>query len=65
MTAFDILGSEFGIRAAVFFSAATVSGAFGGLLAAAISKMEGIGGKPAWVSLRPHLHLCSSASRPF
>ncbi|KAG8763222.1 hypothetical protein FRC11_005333 [Ceratobasidium sp. 423] len=40
--------SEFGIRAAVFFSAATVSGAFGGLLAAAISKMEGIGGKPAW-----------------
>ncbi|KAG7445008.1 MFS general substrate transporter [Guyanagaster necrorhizus] len=40
--------SEFGIRAAVFFSAATVSGAFGGLLAAAISNMEGIGGKPAW-----------------
>ena len=25
--------SEFGIRAAIFFSAATVSGAFGGLLA--------------------------------
>ncbi|KIJ54472.1 hypothetical protein M422DRAFT_200255 [Sphaerobolus stellatus SS14] len=40
--------SEFGIRAALFFSAATVSGAFGGLLAAAISKMNGIGGKPAW-----------------
>ncbi|KAF8226835.1 MFS general substrate transporter [Tricholoma matsutake] len=40
--------SEFGIRAALFFSAATVSGAFGGLLAAAISKMEGVGGKPAW-----------------
>ncbi|KAF8710273.1 MFS general substrate transporter, partial [Rhizoctonia solani] len=40
--------SEFGIRAALFFSAATVSGAFGGLLAAAISKMDGIGGKPAW-----------------
>ncbi|KAF8825596.1 hypothetical protein HHX47_DHR6000312, partial [Lentinula edodes] len=40
--------SEFGIRAAIFFSAATVSGAFGGLLAAAISKMDGIGGKPAW-----------------
>ncbi|THH08865.1 hypothetical protein EW145_g2424 [Phellinidium pouzarii] len=31
-----------------FFSAATVSGAFGGLLAAAISNMDGIGGKPAW-----------------
>ncbi|CUA69510.1 putative transporter C1002,16c [Schizosaccharomyces pombe 972h-] [Rhizoctonia solani] len=40
--------SEFGIRAAVFFSAATVNGAFGGLLAAAISKMDGVGGKPAW-----------------
>ncbi|KXN84250.1 hypothetical protein AN958_12823 [Leucoagaricus sp. SymC.cos] len=40
--------SEFGIRAAVFFSAASVSGAFGGLLAAAISNMDGIGGKPAW-----------------
>lgn len=40
--------SEFGLRAAVFFSAASVSGAFGGLLAAAISNMDGIGGKPAW-----------------
>ncbi|EKM81780.1 hypothetical protein AGABI1DRAFT_126137 [Agaricus bisporus var. burnettii JB137-S8] len=40
--------SEFGIRAAIFFSAATVSGAFGGLLAAAISNMDGIGGKAAW-----------------
>ncbi|KAL4069391.1 MFS general substrate transporter [Scleroderma citrinum] len=40
--------SEYGIRIAIFFSAATVSGAFGGLLAAAISNMDGIGGKPAW-----------------
>ncbi|KAI0272539.1 MFS general substrate transporter [Gloeopeniophorella convolvens] len=40
--------SEFGIRAAIFFSAASVSGAFGGLLAAAISNMGGVGGKPAW-----------------
>uniref|UniRef100_A0A0W0FXF6 Major facilitator superfamily (MFS) profile domain-containing protein n=2 Tax=Moniliophthora roreri TaxID=221103 RepID=A0A0W0FXF6_MONRR len=40
--------SEFGIRAAVFFSAATVSGAFGGLLAAAVAQMDGVGGKPAW-----------------
>ncbi|KAH7921228.1 MFS general substrate transporter [Leucogyrophana mollusca] len=40
--------SEFGIRAAIFFSAATVSGAFGGLLAAAISNLDGVGGKPAW-----------------
>jgi MFS family permease len=40
--------SEFGIRAAIFFSAAAVSGSFGGLLAAAISKMDGIGGKAGW-----------------
>ncbi|KAG6811883.1 hypothetical protein H0H92_005409 [Tricholoma furcatifolium] len=40
--------SEFGLRAAIFFSAASVSGAFGGLLAAAISNMDGVGGKPAW-----------------
>ncbi|KAE9397794.1 MFS general substrate transporter [Gymnopus androsaceus JB14] len=40
--------SEFGIRAAIFFSAATVSGAFGGTFLAAISNMDGIGGKPAW-----------------
>ena len=40
--------SEFGIRAAIFFSAAAVSGSFGGLLAAAIGKMDGIGGKRGW-----------------
>jgi len=40
--------SEFGLRVAVFFAAATVSGAFGGLLAAAISNMDGVGGKAAW-----------------
>lgn len=40
--------SEFGIRAAVFFSAAAVSGSFGGLLAAAIGKMDGVGGKRGW-----------------
>ena len=39
---------EFGIRAAVFFSAAAVSGSFGGLLAAAIGQMDGIGGKKGW-----------------
>ncbi|GAO47882.1 hypothetical protein G7K_2078-t1 [Saitoella complicata NRRL Y-17804] len=39
---------EYGLRAAIFFSAATVSGAFGGLLAAAIAKMDGIGNKPGW-----------------
>ncbi|EIN03820.1 MFS general substrate transporter [Punctularia strigosozonata HHB-11173 SS5] len=40
--------SEFGIRAAIFFAAATVSGAFGGLLAAAIANMDGVAGKPGW-----------------
>ncbi|KAI9833490.1 MAG: hypothetical protein M1819_003648 [Sarea resinae] len=40
--------SEFGIRAAFFFSSAAIAGSFGGLLAAAISKMEGVGGKHGW-----------------
>ncbi|KAK3934203.1 hypothetical protein QBC46DRAFT_400459 [Diplogelasinospora grovesii] len=40
--------SEFGIRAAIFFSAAALSGSFGGLLAAAIEMMDGIGGRPGW-----------------
>lgn len=39
---------ELGIRAAIFFSAAAVSGSFGGLLAAAIGNMAGIGGKEGW-----------------
>lgn len=39
---------EFGLRAAIFFSAAAVSGSFGGLLAAAIGKMDGVGGKKGW-----------------
>ncbi|KAL0475104.1 major facilitator superfamily domain-containing protein [Neurospora intermedia] len=40
--------SEFGIRAAIFFSAAALSGSFGGLLAAAIEHMDGIGSRPGW-----------------
>ena len=31
--------SEFGVRAAIFFSAATVSGAFGGLLAVRVKQV--------------------------
>jgi len=34
--------SEFGIRAAIFFSAATVSGAFGGLLAVRVKQVVSI-----------------------
>ncbi|KAI6348139.1 hypothetical protein MCOR25_010850 [Pyricularia grisea] len=41
-------GSEIGVRSAVFFSAAALAGSFGGLLAAAIAQMHGIGGRPGW-----------------
>lgn len=40
--------AEFGIRMAIFFSAAALAGSFGGLLAAAIAQMDGIGGKHGW-----------------
>jgi MFS family permease len=40
--------TELGVRAATFFSAAALAGSFGGLLAAAIATMDGIGGKPGW-----------------
>ncbi|KAK4098578.1 MFS general substrate transporter [Parathielavia hyrcaniae] len=40
--------SEFGVRAAIFFSAAAISGSFGGLLAAAIENMDGVGGLRGW-----------------
>jgi len=33
---------------ALFFSAATAAGAFGGLLARAIGEMNGVGGLAAW-----------------
>lgn len=39
---------EFGIRSAIFFSAAALAGSFGGLLAAAIAKMNGVAGIPGW-----------------
>ncbi|KAK6579872.1 hypothetical protein PZA11_007580 [Diplocarpon coronariae] len=39
---------ECGLRIALFFSAATAAGAFGGLLARGISEMAGVGGKPGW-----------------
>ncbi|KIM83272.1 hypothetical protein PILCRDRAFT_819517 [Piloderma croceum F 1598] len=40
--------SERAMRVAIFFSAASVAGAFGGLLAYGIEKMEGIGGLHGW-----------------
>lgn len=39
---------ECAFRAAIFFSAATIAGAFGGLLARAIKEMDGVGNKPGW-----------------
>lgn len=39
---------ECGYRMAIFFSAATLAGAFGGLLARAITELNGRGGKPGW-----------------
>lgn len=40
--------TELGTRVAVFFTSATIAGAFSGFLAVAINKMDGIGGKPGW-----------------
>jgi len=39
---------EFGVRLAIFFSAAALAGSFGGLLAAGINQMAGLGGKGGW-----------------
>ncbi|KAK7056857.1 hypothetical protein VNI00_002574 [Paramarasmius palmivorus] len=39
---------ELSMRIAIFFSSASLSGAFSGLLAAGIENMEGIGGRPGW-----------------
>jgi len=39
---------EHSFRLAIFFAMATMAGAFGGLLAFGIGKMEGIGGKAGW-----------------
>lgn len=35
-------------RVAVFFGGAAVAGGFGGVLAYAIGKMDGVGGKSGW-----------------
>lgn len=39
---------ECGLRMALFFSAATMAGAFGGLLARGIVEMDGLGGLNGW-----------------
>lgn len=40
--------SEILVREAIFFSAASIAGAFSGLLAAGISQMDGVGGYEGW-----------------
>ncbi|KAG8691829.1 hypothetical protein FRC11_008453 [Ceratobasidium sp. 423] len=40
--------SETGARMAIYYAAATVAGAFGGLLARGISEMRGVGGLKGW-----------------
>jgi MFS family permease len=40
--------NETGFRMALFFSAATLAGAFGGILARGIAEMNGVGGLAAW-----------------
>ncbi|KAI1333208.1 MFS general substrate transporter [Xylariaceae sp. FL0255] len=40
--------SELGVRLAIFFSGAALAGSFGGLLAAAIEKLDGKGGLAGW-----------------
>ncbi|GEQ72381.1 hypothetical protein JCM33374_g6068 [Metschnikowia sp. JCM 33374] len=40
--------NELLVRQSIFFSAASMAGAFSGLLAAAISKMHGVGGYEGW-----------------
>ncbi|KAH7076523.1 major facilitator superfamily domain-containing protein [Paraphoma chrysanthemicola] len=39
---------ECGLRIAIFFSAATAAGAFGGLLARGIMEMDGVAGRQGW-----------------
>jgi uncharacterized membrane protein YfcA len=42
---------EINFRIALFFSAATAAGAFGGLLARLINEMDGVAGYEGWVRL--------------
>ncbi|EJC99322.1 MFS general substrate transporter [Fomitiporia mediterranea MF3/22] len=39
---------EFGLRFAIFYTGTSIAGAFNGFFAAAISNMDGVGGKPVW-----------------
>ncbi|KAK4702076.1 hypothetical protein P7C70_g4146, partial [Phenoliferia sp. Uapishka_3] len=59
---------EANFRISLFFSAATLAGAFGGLLAFGISKMSGIGGKNGWswiFIVEGSLTFCVACVSPF
>lgn len=51
------------MRAAAFFSAAALAGSFGGLLAAAIALMDGIGGKYESAFSLKNICSCSIANK--
>jgi hypothetical protein len=55
---------ELGFRAALFFSAAALAGSFGGLLAAAITQMDGAGGYEGWRCVRSFLHMANPLILP-
>lgn len=44
----DVLTDQYIARIAIYFASTALSGAFSGLLAAAIDQMDGKGGKPGW-----------------
>ena len=43
-------------RLALFYCASALSGAFSGLLAFAIARMDGIGGRPGWAWICKHTY---------
>jgi len=44
---------EIGLRMAIFFSAATAAGAFGGLFARSLVELDGVQGRPGYALLSP------------
>lgn len=55
---------EFMLRQCIYFAGATFAGAFSGLLATALTKMNGIAGRPGWAWIfivRLVNYLCSKS----
>jgi hypothetical protein len=51
-------------RLALFYCASALSGAVSGLLAFAIAKMDGVGGRPGWAWIVSLLLLCLKSTLP-